>query len=245
MNITYSFFLTIFAGLSTLIGSIMVFFKFKNINKIIVSSLSFASGVMISISLFDLFPESFKLLKLNYNLFISMLLFLIFFILGMLIVIFINKLIPENDKLYKVGIISMLGIMLHNIPEGILTFMTSTINKKLGIKMAIAIAMHNIPEGISISIPIYYSTNNKFKTIFYVFISALSEIFGAFITYVFLYDYINDILIAIILSLVCGIMSYISLFELIPEILRYKNKKLFFIFICVGVLFMLMNLIFI
>lgn len=241
MNISYSFFLTIFAGFSTIIGSLLIFFKFKNIEKVIISSLSFASGVMISISLFDLLPESIKLLKLNYNLFISIVLFLIFFILGSLIVIVINKLIPQNNNLYKVGIISMIGIMLHNIPEGILTFVTSSINKKLGISMAIAISMHNIPEGISISIPIYYSSKSKFKAIFLCFISALSEAFGALITYIFLYNYINDIFIASILSLVCGIMSYISIFELLPEILSYKDKKLFYIFFIIGVIFMLIN----
>ncbi|MBQ9024470.1 MAG: ZIP family metal transporter [Bacilli bacterium] len=198
---------------------------------------------MISISIFDLFPESIKLFKLNYNLFISILLFLIFFILGSLIIVIINKIIPQNNNLYKIGIISMIGIMLHNIPEGILTFVTSSINKKLGLSMAMAISMHNIPEGISISIPIYYSTKSKIKAVFYCFISALSEVFGALITYIFLYNYINDIFIASILSLVCGIMSYISLFELIPEILSYKNKKLFYIFFIVGVIFMLINVI--
>lgn len=243
MNISYSFFLTFFSGFSTIIGSLLIFFKFKNIKKVIISSLSFASGVMISISIFDLFPESIKLFKLNYNLFISILLFLIFFILGSLIIVIINKIIPQNNNLYKIGIISMIGIMLHNIPEGILTFVTSSINKKLGLSMAMAISMHNIPEGISISIPIYYSTKSKIKAVFYCFISALSEVFGALITYIFLYNYINDIFIASILSLVCGIMSYISLFELIPEILSYKNKKLFYIFFIVGVIFMLINVI--
>lgn len=241
MNISYSFFLTIFAGFSTVIGSLLIFFKFKNINKVIISSLSFASGVMISISIFDLFPESIKLLNLNYNLFICILLFLIFFVLGFLIVIIINKMIPQNNNLYKVGIISMIGIMIHNIPEGILTFVTSSINKKLGFSMAMAISMHNIPEGISISIPIYYSTNSKLKSVIYCLVSALSEVFGAFITYIFLYDYVNDIFIALLLSIVCGIMSYISLFELIPEILSYKNKKIFYIFFTVGVIFMLIN----
>ena len=130
----------------------------------------------------------------------------------------------------------MIGLILHNIPEGILTFITSSYDKKLGLSLAIAICMHNIPEGIAISIPIYYSSKSKFKAIFYTFISSISELFGACITYLFLYDYINDIIIAILLSLVCGIMSYISLFELIPE--SIKNKKLFILFFLLGFLFM-------
>lgn len=243
MNISYSFFLTFLAGFSTIIGTIIIFFKFKNINKVIISSLSFASGVMLCISIFDLLPESLKLLNLNYNSFLSLLIFLIFFTLGSLLILFINKKVPNNDNLYRVGIISMIGIILHNIPEGILTFVTSSVDKKLGLEIFLAITMHNIPEGIIVSIPIYYSSKSKIKALILSIISALSEVFGAFITYLFLYDYINDILIAILLSIVCGIMSYISIFELIPEALSYKNKKLFLIFFLAGILFMIINLI--
>ena len=243
MNISYSFFLTFLAGFSTVLGTVIVFIKFKKIKRVIVSSLSFASGVMLCISVFDLFPESLRLLNLNYNLFLSVLIFLIFFISGSLLILFINKIVPEDDNLYRVGIISMIGIILHNIPEGILTFITSSVDKELGLKIFIAITMHNIPEGIAISIPIYYSTKSKFKAIFLSILSALSEVFGGFITYIFLYDYINDIIIAIFLCLVCGIMSYISIFELIPESLSYKNKRLFLTFFLVGILFMLINLI--
>lgn len=243
MNISYSFFLTLLAGLSTIVGTLIIFLKFKNIQKVIISSLSFAAGVMICISILDLLPESLRLFNLNYNLFLSILLFLIFFISGSLLILFINKLVPETDNLYRVGIISMIGIILHNIPEGILTFITSSVDKKLGLEIFIAISMHNIPEGIAISIPIYYSTKSKLKALSLSVISAISEVLGAFITYLFLYDYINDVLIAILLSIVCGIMSYISIFELIPESLNYKNKNLFFIFFFIGILFMLINLI--
>lgn len=223
MNITYSFFITFFAGFSTLLGTIPIFIKFKNTKKIISISLILSSFSMIVISLLDLLPQSFKLFNLNYNIFLSVLLFLIFFVTGMILISFINKIIASDNNLYKVGIISMIGIIVHNIPEGILTFITSSVDVTMGLKLAMAITLHNIPEGISIGIPLYYSTGSKIKTILYVLISALSEVFGAFITYLFLYDYINDILIAILLSLVCGVMTYISLFELIPEIINKKS----------------------
>ena len=63
----------------------------------------------------------------------------------------------------------MIVIVLHNIPEGIVTFIVSNKNIMLGISMCIAIALHNIPEGISIAVPIYYSTKSKKKAIFYTF----------------------------------------------------------------------------
>ena len=65
----------------------------------------------------------------------------------------------------------MIAIIIHNIPEGIATYISSETNIKLGISITIAIAMHNIPEGISIAVPIYYATGSKKKAVFMTFLS--------------------------------------------------------------------------
>ena len=128
-----------------------------------------------------------------------------------------------------------LRINLCNIPEGIATFVATSSDTLLGVSLAIAIAMHNIPEGISISVPIYYSTNSKKKAIIYTLVSALSEPFGALIAFIFLRNIINDI--------IPGIMLQIAFCELIPTARRYNNKKYLFIFFLVGVIFMLFKFI--
>ena len=51
------FLLCLIAGLSTLLGSLFIFIKGKK-NNIIKYALAFASGVMLSVSIFDLIPES-------------------------------------------------------------------------------------------------------------------------------------------------------------------------------------------
>ena len=181
-----------------MLGTFVIFFSSKNKDKIITSSLSFASGVMVCVSVLDLMPESLNMLNNNLNLFLGIILFLIFLCIGVLTSMTIDKYLPEtkeNTKLYRVGIISMLAIILHNIPEGIATFMASSMDKTLGISLAIAIAMHNLPEGISIAVPIYYSTNKKSKAFIYTFISAISEPFGALIAFIFLKNFVNDILL--------------------------------------------------
>ena len=131
----------------------------------------------------------------------------------------------------------MIGLIIHNIPEGILTYASFKINRDLGIKMAFLIAMHNIPEGIAISIPIYYSTNNKMKAITYTLISSLAEPFGTILSIIFLKQLINNLFLGILFSMVSGIMIYISLIEL-PKTIK---KSLIFFFI--GILFILINLI--
>ncbi|MBE6160055.1 MAG: zinc transporter ZupT [Lactobacillales bacterium] len=247
MNSTLiSFLLTTLAGLSTLIGSIVIFLNKKNKDKIIISSLAFASSVMILISLTDLIPESYNMLKNIFKLFPLILIILISINIGIILSFYIKKYIPENknNNLYKVGLISMLAIIMHNIPEGMATFMASNTNISLGISLTIAIALHNIPEGISIAVPIYYSTNSKIKAILYTFISGLSELFGAIITYIFLKPFINDFIMGILFSIIAGIMIHIAISELLPTSLSYKNTRLTKLFLLLGLIFIIISRIF-
>ena len=244
MSITlYSFLLTFIAGFSTMIGTILIFFKGKT-NRVVVGSLSFASGVMLTVSILDLIPEAITLL--NYKSIAEIFIITVFMVLGALLTRKIDKCMPEVDNgskkgLYRVGIISMFAIIMHNIPEGIATFMTTSTNLSLGLSLTIAIALHNIPEGISIAVPIYYSTGNRKKALFYTFVSAISEPFGALLAFLFLKPLMNDLVMGLLMAGIAGIMSYISFFELLPKSLSYKNKSLSYVFFIIGIIFMTIN----
>lgn len=237
-NVLISFILSLLAGLSTLLGLLVIFLKNKNDN-IIAFSLSFAAGVMICVSFTDLIPESINVLKDKFQNFPLFIITLIFIVLGMLLSIFIDKIFPSKEnKLYQVGVISMIAIILHNIPEGIITFLTANTKITLGLTIAIAIALHNIPEGISIAVPIYYSTNNKKLTSFYVLLSAISEPFGALLAYSFLSPHLNNLTLGFLFSLTAGIMLHISFYELLPTSMSYNNKKITYVSFILGFLFM-------
>jgi len=247
MNSIYiAFLITTMAGLSTLLGTILIFVKFKNEEKIIAGSLAFAAGVMICVSITDLVPESIIMLENNYNGIITILLTFLFIMIGMVLSsildnnLTINK---EGKHLYKVGIISMVAIILHNIPEGIVTFISTTKDTSLGISLAIAIAMHNIPEGISISVPIYYATKSKSRACTYTFISGLSELMGAILTYLFLLPFINDIILGLLFALIAGIMLHISFTQMLPTSINYKEDKITRVCFIIGLIFMLIKII--
>lgn len=239
----YAFLLSTIAGISTLIGYLFIFIK-NDKESIISSSLGFASGVMLTISVIDLIPNSFLLIIKEYNFIYSIFLIIIGFLIGIIISSIIDKKVEKNSKnglkLYKLGIITMLVIMMHNIPEGIATFITTTNNIELGIILTIAIALHNIPEGISISIPIYYSTNSKFKSFLYTLISGMSEPLGAIISYLFLSKFVNDTILGIIYSIIAGMMINISINELYKEAIEY-NKKNTIIYFIIGMFIMILN----
>lgn len=241
-NTLYAFLLSSFAGLSTLIGSIIIFIKSDKKNTIISLSLSFASAVMLTVSIFDLLPEAYSLLENKVNHFPLIILELIFFNVGIIISTFIEKRISKKEEgLYKTGITSMLAIILHNIPEGIATFMAGCTDIKLGIALAMAITFHNIPEGISVSVPIYYATKSKKKALLYTFISGISELFGAVVTFLFLKSFINNYIMSFLLATIAGIMIHISIFELFRTSLKYGNRKKTMFYFTIGIIFIFFN----
>ncbi len=245
---TLAFLLTSLAGFSTMIGTIPIFFHRFNKEKVITASLAFAAGVMITVSCTDLIPEALTLLHHTFRPTFSMLLMALFVVIGIIFSMLIDKYLPDgtnlkkgNQKLFRVGLISMLAIILHNVPEGIATFMATSSNTKLGISLAIAIALHNIPEGISISVPIFYATQSRLKALFYTLISGISEPIGALLAFLFLSPFINDTIMGLLFSLIAGIMVHIATYELLPTSLQYKKKSQTLLFLGIGIGFMLIN----
>ena len=222
-NTTVALPVSLIAGLSTIIGSIFIFFKKDK--SILLNSFAFAAGVMITVSLIDLIPESFSYLSTYYYPFPALLFVLICFVIGILISSFIDYYIPENNPIYKIGIISLIAIIMHNIPEGMATFIASNTDIKLGITLTIAIALHNIPEGITIALPIFYSTKSRKRALLYTTIAGLSEFFGALITCIFLKDYITYKFMGYLLAIIAGIMIQISFYELLPEVWKARQKR--------------------
>lgn len=242
MENLYAFLLTTLAGLSTLIGAFVIFISKKKKDSIIIGSLGFASGVMIMVSFSDLIPNSYTLFSNTYSVIVSILLLLIAMNIGVILSKSINKLIPSNNnELYRVGILSMLAIMLHNIPEGIATYITNCSNITLGLSLTIAIAAHNIPEGISISVPIFYATGSKLKAFLYTFISGISELIGAIIAALFLAPFVTDTLMAFLYAIIAGIMIYLSITELLKTSLDYNKKNLTWFYFMIGFIFILIS----
>ncbi len=227
MTISIPLILTTISGLSTMLGSILIFFKFKNINKLLSFSLMFSATIMFGISITDLIPNAYNYFSKFYTI-----KFLILVILLGIFITFIldnymntNNKLKNNNNLYKIGIFSMIAIIIHNLPEGIITFMSSYKNINLGLSLTIAIACHNIPEGISLSLPIYYGTHSRKKALIYTFISGLSEPIGGLLIFLIFKNYLNDFILNFILLVVAGMMIYLSIVKLIPEAIKQKYPK--------------------
>lgn len=243
-NILIALALTLFAGLATGIGSLVSYLIPKPDMRYLSLSLGFAAGVMIYVGFVDLFCSSKLVIGFGYaNL---------FFMIGLLLIYLLDHLIPhihidgqvdsQSNKLYRSGIMTTIGIAIHNLPEGMTVALVSLADLRLGVPVAIAIAIHNIPEGLACSIPLYCATSNRRKACLYSFAAGMTEPLGAILAILFLYPFLNDWLLAASTAFVAGIMVFISFDELIPIANRYGSEHMTNIGIIAGFLVMMIGL---
>ena len=242
-TILSAFVLTMLAGLSTGIGGMMVFFTKKTDVRFLAVMLGFSAGVMIYVSLAEIFPQAQALLGASFGEKHGMLHTILAFFGGMLIIAVIDKLIPceENPhefacpvegrpqhaaRLKRTGVITALVIALHNLPEGIATFVSGTQSASFALPIVFAIAIHNVPEGVSVAMPIYYATGSRRVALRYALLSGLAEPVGALIAYLILLPFMNDALFGLLFAGVAGIMVFISLDELLPSAETYGEHHL-------------------
>ena len=201
--------MTLIAGAATGLGGALVLFKKKLSSDFLAGALGVSAGVMIFISLAELFPEAQEMV-LHTRIPHGKAFILLAFFVGMGLITLIDFAVPEyenpheasglsldahtpavgilestgNEKaLKRLGVMSALAIAIHNFPEGMATFIGALNDPEMGAGITFAIAIHNIPEGISVAIPIYYATKSKSKALLYATASGLSEPIGAAVCY--------------------------------------------------------------
>lgn len=259
-NTFFAFGLTVIAGLSTGLGSLVALFTDSTNKKFLSISLGFSAGVMIYVSMIEIFSKAKDSLVIELGLKEGNIVTVVSFFLGMFFIAIIDKIIPSEtnpheiinmdsevdiekaQKLKRMGIFTALAIAIHNFPEGLATFISAMQEPYLAIPIVVAIAIHNIPEGIAVSVPIYQATGSKKKAFLYSFASGLAEPIGALVGWSILMPFMNDTVFGIIFALVAGIMVFISLDELLPAAREYGEHHLSIYGLVAGMIVMAVSL---
>lgn len=246
--------LTLAAGMSTAVGSLMAFVSKRSNTRFLSLALGLSAGVMVYVSFMELLPEAIGKLESVYAGRKAMLYMLTAFFGGIGLIALIDYFIPEdenphemhtpdemalssgnhNHHLKRTGYLLALAIGIHNFPEGMATFVAALEGLDVAIPIVIAIAIHNIPEGIAVSVPIYYATGDRRKALRYSLISGIAEPVGALFGLAFLLPFWTPVLGACVLAAVAGIMVYISFDELLPGAERYGHHHLALIGVMAG-----------
>lgn len=247
-NFLFAFLLTFLAGISTLIGGLIAFLPKKPSGKFLCVSLGFSAGVMIYVSLVEIFFKAKENLTTKTNPTLGLLFASLAFFLGIVLMFLIDKLIPSqkqtNNKtahpqnLLKTGVVVAVAITIHNFPEGLATFISALKEPTIALPIFAAIAIHNIPEGIAVAVPMLKSGSSKKKAFLFCLFSGLAEPLGALIGYLLLMPIMSELLLGLIFAIVSGIMVYISFDELLPSSKEYGSHSLSMLGLFLGMLTM-------
>lgn len=199
--------------IGTTIGSLLVFFMRKELNKKIeVIIYGFAAGVMMAALVWSLIIPSIEEGK-------SIIPCIVGLVLGVLI-FYIIDLVMEKKNGKKMNNL-MVAVTLHNIPEGMAvgvafaSYLSGGLSLAAAYALTIGISIQNFPEGSVISFPLLKRGYSKKRAFLYGFISAIFELLGTLITLLFTNFIV--VILPYMLTVAAGAMMYVIVIELIPE----------------------------
>jgi len=242
--------LTLFAGLSTGLGSLIAFGARRASYRFLSVSTGFSAGVMLYVSFMEILPKAEGALSEALGPAAGPWWAIGAFFLGILLIAVIDAALPHADnpheqpseaeaasfhsgapavprsRLRRMAVLTALAIAIHNFPEGLATFLAALEDPGVGLAIAVAIALHNIPEGISVSVPLFYATGSRAKALFLSFLSGLAEPVGALIGFGLIQlispgSGPSPVLLGGCFGAVAGVMVYISIDQLLPTSRAY------------------------
>lgn len=247
--------LTLLVGLFILAGS-YIGLTYKNNKTFTDFSISVAFGVIVSLILFEILPETFEVLNGEVGIVRAILVIIIVALIGIMILKILDLFVPHhehdahhkhqhktdkcyNEHLSHIGIVSAVGVIAHNLIEGMSLYLVSSTSLISGLLLCVGIGLHNIPIGLVISSTLTSSNYSKNKVLKISLIVSISTFVGGL--FMFILGGVSGIVEGILLGLTLGMLIYISVFELLHQIYHMKNKKISTIGIIVGAALLLVS----
>ena len=220
--------ITFVLGLFILLGALISLLSSKNKN-FTEFSLGLAFSVITLLILLELIPHTLETLNEVNSSSSSIIILIIFAVSGVVMLKIFDLFIPDHDhddesNLEHIGIITSIALVLHNIIEGMAVYNITEVSLSSGLLISVGVGLHNIPLGMIISSTIYEGNKSKKKTALIILLISLSTFLGG-VGMSLLKESFSIKLQGIILSITLGMLAFISIFELLPKIIKTKDKK--------------------
>jgi len=193
--------------------------------------MSFAAGVLISVSFIHIIPKSFEMNDAAS----------VFLLTGFLGIYLSNRFLNlyicnKYDCVdYGVGIVPMLGIGFHSFIDGVIYAVAFKVSIFTGVLAAIGMVLHEFPEGIVTFVLLEREGFGRRKSTMYAFLAAaISTPLGALVSYPFINN-ITQSALGILLAISAGALVYVGASHLLPEVEK-ENRRYSIIALAVGVL---------
>lgn len=228
---------TIIVSLISFIGVLTLVIKGKLFDNILFSLIGFSAGALIGGGFLHLLPEALEQLSAETV--------FAYFIFGFVIFLVLERFFHWRHchegvcDIHAFTYLNLIGDGIHNFIDGVVIAVSFIFSIHLGVITTLAVIFHEIPQELGDFGVLVYGGFSKTKALFYNFLSAVTAIAGALLTY-FLADKIQSISFGL-LALTAGGFSYIASSDLIPEIHKQKDVKkanMAFLLFIAGLVFM-------
>ena len=212
---------TLFAGLATGLGGLLALGP-KPTPRAMAAAMGFAAGVMTAVSLTDLLPTALGWYRRGFSPEGAALALVSLLCMGMALAALLERCLPEQTGrglderragALRSALITGAALVLHNLPEGVLTLFAGAADSALGLRMALAVALHNLPEGLAVALPLYYATGSRRRAV------------GAVLAYALVGGRLRPGFLNGLLVLVAGVMVWVSLAQLVPTALTFGGRR--------------------
>jgi zinc and cadmium transporter len=212
-------------GVLSLAGGVGLLYFKKRLSGIQNYLTSFAAGVLLSVAVLDLLPESFEHAGVEVIPLFVLAGILLLFVFEKTSVWFHHHHEPHaTQKPELIGV--FLGDTLHNFIDGIAIGSAFLIGNSVGVTTALAVALHELPQEMA-DFSIYLRSGMKNKNIFILnLLSSLATIVGALLVVLFKNEF--ESLVYYFLAFTGGMFLYIALSDLIPDLHIDQEKGLCF-----------------
>jgi len=201
-------------SLISFVGIIFVGLKESLLRRVVMAFVGFASGTLLGGAFFHLLPEALNEINPPTTIFY-------FVILGIISFFSIEKFLywrhchEEECLVHTFAYVNLVGDGVHNFIDGMIIAATFVLSFDLGFITTLAVIFHEIPQEIGDFAVCIYGGLSKKKALTYNFISALTAILGAIITYYVVYLRSNY---AFLVPFAAGGFIYIAATDLMPEL---------------------------
>jgi zinc transporter ZupT len=196
----------------------------------VVYFISFAAGVLISVSFIHIIPKS---IEMNARA-------PVFLLAGFMAMYIMNRFVSRyicqarNPLNLTVGIIPMVGIGLHSFIDGVIYSVTFNVGIFTGVLAAIGMVLHEFPEGVVTFLLLERAGFSRKSSVLLAFLAAaLSTPLGTLVSFPFV-SRIDRSSLGLLLALSAGALVYVGATHLLPAVEK-ETKKYSFASLAIGI----------
>ena len=218
------FLLALITFLSTLLGGAIAI----KLRKILPYFFAFASGSLVAVAFFDIFPESLGIAE-SMNIPVRNL--MVVLVVSYLFYNFLERFFlthhyhkgRSSEKAQLMGPVVAISLILHSFLDGVAIGVAYQVNAIIGIVVAFAVIFHDFTDGINTVTIMFRNKHNVRNAAISLFFDALAPIVGVFSTYAIT---IPEVYLAYILAIFTGEFIYLGASSIMRETFEHDYWKM-------------------